>query len=65
VVLDRLGGLAELVASITKLPEAVWHDRLTAYRAQVELYGGYFLGLSGTTYRERFARTARQLKAMA
>lgn len=43
VVLDRLGGLAELAVSITRLPEAVWQDRLVAYRAQVELYGGYFL----------------------
>lgn len=43
VVLDRLGGLADLVLAITKLPDGAWQDRLSAYRAQVELYAGYFL----------------------
>lgn len=43
VRLDRIGGLAPTVAAITRPPEDVWERRVHAYRAQVALYGGYFL----------------------
>jgi hypothetical protein len=43
VVLDRVGGLAEVVQAITRLPAEVWARRVQAYRSQVALYGGYFL----------------------
>ena len=43
VTLDRMGGLADLLSAITVLPETTWTERVRSYRAQVELYGGYFL----------------------
>lgn len=43
VVLDRLGDLAGLVARMGELPDEVWGARIRAYRAQLALYGDYFL----------------------
>ena len=43
VTLDRVGGLPDLVRSITVLPDEVWARRVAAYRAQLELYAGYFV----------------------
>jgi hypothetical protein len=43
VTLDRHGDLAGLVARMGQLPDDVWDARIRAYRAQLALYGGYFL----------------------
>ncbi len=43
VVLDKIGTIADQVAAIVSLPDEVWSRRVTAYRAQARLYGGYFL----------------------
>ncbi len=43
VVFDRTGDLAHLVGQMTSLPVAVWTHRVRTYRAQLALYGGYFL----------------------
>ncbi len=43
VALDKVGGIADQVAAIVTLPDEVWARRITAYRAQARLYGGYFL----------------------
>jgi hypothetical protein len=40
---DRSGELPELLARMTELPGAAWSDRIYNYRAQLALYGGYFL----------------------
>jgi predicted nucleotidyltransferase len=41
---DRSGELPGLLARMTELPDAAWADRVYNYRAQLSLYGGYFLG---------------------
>jgi predicted nucleotidyltransferase len=43
VTLDRLGDLAGLVARMGGLPDQVWSARVRTYRAQLALYGDYFL----------------------
>jgi hypothetical protein len=43
VTLDRRGDLAGLVARMGELPDQVWGARIRAYRAQLALYGDYFL----------------------
>jgi len=43
VTFDRTGGVAQLVTKMTNLPDAIWAQRVRAYRAQLALYGGYFL----------------------
>lgn len=43
VVLDRTGELPGWIEGIVTLPDEVWAKRVTAYRAQTRLYGGYFL----------------------
>jgi hypothetical protein len=43
VVLDKIGTITDQVAAIVSLPDEVWSRRVTAYRAQARLYGGYFL----------------------
>ena len=43
VTLDRLGELTALVAQMAILPARVWGQRVRTYRAQLGLYGGYFL----------------------
>ncbi len=43
VVLDKIGTIADQVAAIVTLPDEAWSRRVTAYRAQARLYGGYFL----------------------
>ncbi len=43
VTLDRLGDLTGLVARMGGLPDEVWSARLRTYRAQLALYGDYFL----------------------
>jgi hypothetical protein len=40
---DRTGDLEQLVAQLPYLPEATWAGRVRTYRAQLALYGGYFL----------------------
>lgn len=44
VTLDRTGTLTELVRNISEMTEGAWAGRERAYRAQLALYGGYFLG---------------------
>jgi hypothetical protein len=44
VTLDRTGDLADLVSRMGHLPDGVWAVRVRTYRAQLALYGGYFLG---------------------
>ncbi len=43
VTLDRVGDLAAVVARICALPAGVWASRIRTYRAQLALYGDYFL----------------------
>jgi hypothetical protein len=43
VTLDRLGDLEQLVRRMADLPAAAWTERVRTYRAQLALYGGYFL----------------------
>jgi hypothetical protein len=43
VTLDRLGDLEQLVRQMADLPAAVWARRVRTYRAQLALYGRYFL----------------------
>jgi hypothetical protein len=43
VTLDRLGDLEQLVRQMADLPAAAWTRRVRTYRAQLALYGGYFL----------------------
>jgi len=43
VSLDRRGDLTGLVARMGALPDEVWAARIRAYRAQLSLYGDYFL----------------------
>jgi len=43
VMLDKTDAIVEQVAAIVTLPDQVWQRRVTAYRAQARLYGGYFL----------------------
>ena len=43
VTLDRVGDLAAVVARICALPAGVWASRVRTYRAQLALYGDYFL----------------------
>ena len=43
VMLDKTEAIADQVAAIVTLPDQVWQKRVTAYRAQARLYGGYFL----------------------
>ena len=43
VTLDRTGELAQLLARMSELPDGVWAQRVHAYRAQLSLYGRYFL----------------------
>jgi len=43
VTLDRLGDLHGLVARMGRLPDQVWSARVRTYRAQLALYGDYFL----------------------
>lgn len=44
VRLDRTGDLAGIVSRMVDLPEAGWSQRVRSYRAQLALYGEYFLG---------------------
>ncbi len=44
VTLDRTGEVAPLVVRMTELPADAWAVRVHSYRAQLALYGGYFLG---------------------
>jgi hypothetical protein len=44
VTFDSTGELVGLLALMTELPDAAWSHRIYSYRAQLELYGGYFLG---------------------
>ena len=44
VTLDREGDLEQLVGRMAVLPAATWTERVRTYRAQLALYGGYFLG---------------------
>ncbi len=43
VTFDRTGDIAQLVGQMTTLPAAIWAQRVRTYRAQLALYGGYFL----------------------
>lgn len=43
VAFDRAGDLPGRISGITTLPEEAWSRRVTTYRAQTRLYGGYFL----------------------
>lgn len=43
VILDRSGELVALVARMADLPSGAWGRRVTAYQAQLALYGSYFL----------------------
>jgi hypothetical protein len=43
VALDQTGELPGWIQGIVTLPDEVWAKRVTAYRAQARLYGGYFL----------------------
>ena len=43
VTLDRTGDLPGLVARMGRLPDEVWAARVRTYRAQLALYGDYFL----------------------
>jgi predicted nucleotidyltransferase len=43
VVLDRLGDLEQLVGQMADLSPTAWAERVRTYRAQLALYGGYFL----------------------
>ena len=43
VTLDRLGDLEQLVRQMVDLPAAAWTQRVRTYRAQLALYGRYFL----------------------
>jgi hypothetical protein len=43
VRLDRTGDLTALIGRMTELPEGAWAHRVHAYRAQLALYGQYFL----------------------
>jgi Nucleotidyltransferase domain len=44
VRLDRTRDLATVVRRMAELPAAGWAQRVRTYRAQLALYGGYFLG---------------------
>ena len=44
VTFDRTAGLGELLMRMTELPDGAWTQRVYNYRAQLALYGGYFLG---------------------
>lgn len=44
VTFDRLGEVDGLVGRMASLPLARWAQRVRTYRAQLALYGGYFLG---------------------
>jgi hypothetical protein len=41
---DRSGELPGQLARMSDLPDAAWTQRVFSYRAQLALYGGYFLG---------------------
>lgn len=43
VSFDKTGEIAERITRIVTLPEETWSRRVSAYRAQTRLYGGYFL----------------------
>ncbi len=43
VALDRPGQISTWIEGIVTLPEEQWARRITSYRAQAQLYGGYFL----------------------
>lgn len=43
VALDKTGEIPGWISSIVTLPDDTWSKRVTAYRAQARLYGGYFL----------------------
>lgn len=43
ISLDRTGQIPGWLERIGALPEEVWARRIASYRAQVRLYGGYFL----------------------
>ena len=43
VTLDRTGDLTKLVGQVADLPADAWAQRVRTYRAQLALYGGYFL----------------------
>ena len=43
VAFDRMGDLEQLVGQMATLPAATWAQRVRTYRAQLALYGGYFL----------------------
>lgn len=43
VALDKTGEIPEWISGIVTLPEDIWSKRVSAYRAQARLYGGYFL----------------------
>ena len=43
VVLDRIGELPGWIERIGVLPDDAWEQRIVSYRAQAQLYGGYFL----------------------
>ena len=43
VIFDRTGELGELVDRMADLSEQAWSQRVHTYRAQLDLYGGYFL----------------------
>ena len=55
VRLDRTGELAPLVARMAELPEGEWARRVHAYRAQLALYGQYFL-VQADERNDRFLR---------
>ena len=44
VRLDRAGELTGLLGRMATLPDDAWAQRVRTYRAQLALYGGYFLG---------------------
>ena len=43
VTLDRVGDVEQLVGRMAILPATTWTERVRTYRAQLALYGGYFL----------------------
>jgi len=43
VTLDRVGDLEHVVGRMAVLPATTWTERVRTYRAQLALYGGYFL----------------------
>lgn len=53
VSFDRVGDIGALVAAMADRPAEVWAERVQAHRAQLALYGDYFL-VQGYEHEDRF-----------